>query len=211
VLAVAGPGPVRARPHALPVDAVLRAAVAEAEPGGSGGPPTPPALSRRGHGDPAGRLVPLGDGDTDAAGPSGTGRRVDLLTTGDGQVAGPAAVDLIHLLAELLDNAAAFSPPMAPIVVTGAADGVGYLVEVADRGLGMTDQELTWANQRLAGPGPAAGLGAASRRRGPGPPPLTSQGPAPGTAPPAGDQASGPPRRRTRHVGPLPPRRGGSS
>jgi hypothetical protein len=93
MLAVAGPGPVRARPHALPVDAVLRAAVAEAEPGGSGGPPTPPALAGRGHGDPAGRLVPLGDGDADAAGHSGTDRRVDLLTTGDVQVArpGPAA------------------------------------------------------------------------------------------------------------------------
>jgi anti-sigma regulatory factor (Ser/Thr protein kinase) len=57
----------------------------------------------------------------------------------------------VHLLAELLDNAAAFSPPAAPIVVTGAGDGDGYLIEVTDRGLGMTDQELAWANQRLAG------------------------------------------------------------
>jgi signal transduction histidine kinase len=115
---------VRARSRPLPVDAVLRAAVAEAEPGG--------------------------------AGAGGSGRRVDLLTTGDVEVAGPAAVDLVHLLAELLDNAAAFSPPAAPIVVTGAAEGDGYLVEVTDRGLGMTDQELAWANQRLAGRGPAA-------------------------------------------------------
>jgi signal transduction histidine kinase len=90
------------------------------------------------------------------AGAGGSGRRVDLLTTGDVEVAGPAAVDLVHLLAELLDNAAAFSPPAAPIVVTGAAEGDGYLVEVTDRGLGMTDQELAWANQRLAGRGPAA-------------------------------------------------------
>jgi len=71
-------------------------------------------------------------------------------------VAGPAAVDLVHLLAELLDNAAAFSPPTAPIVVTGAAERDGYLVEIADRGLGMTDQELAWANQRLTGRGPSA-------------------------------------------------------
>jgi anti-sigma regulatory factor (Ser/Thr protein kinase) len=56
----------------------------------------------------------------------------------------------VHLLAELLDNAAAFSPPAAPIVVTGAGDGDDYLIEVTDRGLGMTDQELAWANQRLA-------------------------------------------------------------
>jgi signal transduction histidine kinase len=126
VLALAGPGPVRDRVRPMPADAVLRAAVAEAEPGGA---PTPAP---------------------------GAGRGVDLLTTGDVEVAGPAAVDLVHLLAELLDNAAAFSPPSAPIVVTGAADGHGYLVEVSDRGLGMTDQELAWANQRLAGRGPAA-------------------------------------------------------
>jgi K+-sensing histidine kinase KdpD len=84
-------------------------------------------------------------------GQGGRGRRVDLLTTGEVEVQGPAGIDLVHLLAELLDNAAAFSPPTAPIVVTGAADGDGYLVEVTDRGLGMTDQELSWANQRLAG------------------------------------------------------------
>jgi signal transduction histidine kinase len=125
MLAVAGSGPVRERSRPLPVDAVLRAAVAEAEPGGAARSP-------------------------------GGGRRVDLLTTGDVEVAGPAAVDLVHLLAELLDNAAAFSPPTAPIVVSGSADGHGYLVEVTDRGLGMTDQELAWANQRLAGRGPAA-------------------------------------------------------
>jgi signal transduction histidine kinase len=129
MLAVAGPGPVRERFRPLPIDAVLGAAVAEAAPGGAGR---------------ASALEP------------GAGRRVDLLTTGDVEVAGPAAVDLVHLLAELLDNAAAFSPPTAPIVVTGSADGHGYLVEVTDRGLGMTDQELAWANQRLAGRGPAA-------------------------------------------------------
>jgi hypothetical protein len=126
MLAVASPGPVRERARPLPIDAVLRAATAEAEPGGA---PTPAP---------------------------GAGRRVDLLTTGDVEVAGPAAVDLVHLLAELLDNAAAFSSPTAPIVVTGAADGHAYLVEITDRGLGMTDQELAWANQRLAGRGPGA-------------------------------------------------------
>ena len=66
---------------------------------------------------------------------------------------GRAAADLTHLLAELLDNAAAFSPPAAPVVVTGSGDGDGdgYRIEVADRGLGMTGQELAWANRRLAG------------------------------------------------------------
>jgi hypothetical protein len=65
-------------------------------------------------------------------------------------VAGAAGIDLVHLLAELLDNAVAFSPPTAPIVVTGGADGDGYLIEVTDRGLGMSSQEQAWANHRLA-------------------------------------------------------------
>ncbi|HEX3211601.1 MAG TPA: nitrate- and nitrite sensing domain-containing protein [Actinomycetota bacterium] len=122
LFAVAGTEPAGrwARPVALNV--LLRAAIAEAEPGG-----------------------PSGDGAL------GRGRRVDLLTTGEVEVEGPPGIDLVHLLAELLDNAAAFSPPAAPIVVTGAGDGDDYLIEVADRGLGMTDEELAWANQRLAG------------------------------------------------------------
>ena len=139
LLAMAGE-PARQVTRPLPVAALLRAAVAEAEPGGS-----------RRDGTLTGR----------EPGQAGRGRRVDLLTTGEVEVEGPAGIDLVHLLAELLDNAAAFSPPAAPIVVTGAADGDGYLVEVTDRGLGMTDQELSWANQRLAGghrhPAAAAG------------------------------------------------------
>jgi signal transduction histidine kinase len=131
-LAMAGE-PAAREAGPLPVTAVLRAAVAEAEPGG-----------------------PRHDG-------APAGRRIDLLSTGEVEVEGQAGTDLVHLLAELLDNAAAFSPPTAPIVVTGAADGDGYLVEVTDRGLGMTDQELAWANQRLAG-GP--GRPAASDRLG---------------------------------------------
>jgi signal transduction histidine kinase len=78
-------------------------------------------------------------------------RRVDLLASDDVEVAGPAGADLLHVVAELLDNAAAFSPPTAGVAVTAAGDGDGYLIEVTDRGLGMTDEELAWANQRLAG------------------------------------------------------------
>ena len=78
-------------------------------------------------------------------------RRVDLLASDEVEVAGTAGGDLIHLVAELLDNAAAFSPPTAAITMTGTAEGDDYLVEVTDRGLGMTSEELAWANQRLAG------------------------------------------------------------
>jgi signal transduction histidine kinase len=78
-------------------------------------------------------------------------RRVELVADDEVEVDGRAGTDLVHLLAELLDNAAAFSPPAAPVVVKGTADGDGYRIEVVDRGLGMTGQELAWANQRLAG------------------------------------------------------------
>jgi hypothetical protein len=59
----------------------------------------------------------------------------------------------VHLLAELIENAVSFSPPASPIVVTAAGDGDGDLIEVTDRGLGMTDDELAWASRRLTGNG----------------------------------------------------------
>jgi signal transduction histidine kinase len=82
-------------------------------------------------------------------------RRVELLALDEVEVAGPAGVDLVHLLAELLDNAAAFSPPTAGVAVTGMGAGDGYLIEVSDRGLGMSDEELALAGRRLAGERPA--------------------------------------------------------
>ncbi|NMI01807.1 nitrate- and nitrite sensing domain-containing protein, partial [Pseudonocardia acidicola] len=68
-------------------------------------------------------------------------------------VMGRAASDLVHLLAELLDNATNFSPPDSQVVMstTRTADG-SILVEIADRGVGMADHELSDANQRLGGP-----------------------------------------------------------
>ncbi|MDQ3762934.1 MAG: nitrate- and nitrite sensing domain-containing protein [Actinomycetota bacterium] len=68
-------------------------------------------------------------------------------------VLGRAANDLVHLLAELLDNATHFSPPDSHVMVSSdsAADG-SVAIEVADRGVGMTEAELTEANKRLASP-----------------------------------------------------------
>jgi signal transduction histidine kinase len=161
LFAVAGTEPAGRWTRPVPLNVLLRSAVAEADPGGPAvaGAPMPEGSGRRGPGNPEG--VPRSVGEPFQGGapvsregsgaPVYRGRRVDLLTTGEVEVEGPAGVDLVHLLAELLDNAAAFSPPTAPIVVTGAGDDDDYLIEVADRGLGMTDQELAWANQRLAG------------------------------------------------------------
>jgi signal transduction histidine kinase len=66
-------------------------------------------------------------------------------------ILGRTANDLVHLLAELLDNATQFSPPESHVMVSSdlASDGA-VTIEVADRGVGMSDDELAEANQRLA-------------------------------------------------------------
>jgi signal transduction histidine kinase len=70
-------------------------------------------------------------------------------------VLGRAANDLVHLLAELLDNATQFSPPDSQVMVSSEAATDGSVsIEVADRGVGMTDEELAQANERLANPQP---------------------------------------------------------
>jgi signal transduction histidine kinase len=77
--------------------------------------------------------------------------RVDVQLADDRLVAGAAADDLAGLLAELVDNATAFSEPETRVRVSGQATGSGYVLEVEDRGLGMTDEELQEVNARLAG------------------------------------------------------------
>ncbi|OLT85647.1 hypothetical protein BKG60_30085 [Mycobacterium syngnathidarum] len=78
-------------------------------------------------------------------------RRVQVGHMADVSIAGSAAGDIGHLIAELLDNALRYSPPDSPVMVTvGRAVDAGLLVEVADRGLGMSKDDLTAANERLA-------------------------------------------------------------
>jgi signal transduction histidine kinase len=68
-------------------------------------------------------------------------------------VVGHVINDLVHLLAELLDNATSFSPPDTPVVMrsTPTADG-SILIEIADLGVGMKVDELADANRRLSTP-----------------------------------------------------------
>jgi len=102
------------------------------------------------------RLVPLAEVAAAAvrAGPDAS--RVDLAVAGDLLVPGRAADDLGDLLGELVDNAVAFSAPETRVRVGGRMAGPGYVVEVEDRGLGMTDGELAVVNRRLAGDPAAA-------------------------------------------------------
>ncbi len=76
--------------------------------------------------------------------------RVVTATVPDSDIVGSVAGDLVHLLAELLDNALRYSPPISQVRVSGVHTGNGGLViEVSDIGLGMTESDLRVANTRL--------------------------------------------------------------
>lgn len=78
--------------------------------------------------------------------------RVDVRRLCEASVVGTAVADITHLLAELIENAAQFSPPHTRVRVTGEPVGNGYAVEVEDRGLGMGQETLTEANRRIERP-----------------------------------------------------------
>ncbi|MFI7403215.1 nitrate- and nitrite sensing domain-containing protein [Streptomyces sp. NPDC049541] len=66
-------------------------------------------------------------------------------------VAGFAADDLSHLLAELMENATSFSPPDLPVEVSGwLLENGEVMLSVQDEGIGMTSDRLTRLNARLA-------------------------------------------------------------
>ncbi|HZG90731.1 MAG TPA: nitrate- and nitrite sensing domain-containing protein, partial [Pseudonocardia sp.] len=80
-------------------------------------------------------------------------------------VAGAAVNDLVHLIAELLDNATSFSRPESTVVLSSALDHGGALVvEIADSGVGMDGATLQMINSELADP-PTVDV-AVSRRMG---------------------------------------------
>ena len=66
-------------------------------------------------------------------------------------VIGYAAGDLGRLVAELLDNATAFSPPHTQVLIGCTRDSDGsVLIEIQDEGIGMSESDLAMANQRVA-------------------------------------------------------------
>jgi hypothetical protein len=78
--------------------------------------------------------------------------RVGIMPMADVRVVGHAVSDVVHLLAELIENAAAFSPPGTRVQVAGEPTAHGYLLEIEDQGIGMSDGELDEANEQLAKP-----------------------------------------------------------
>jgi signal transduction histidine kinase len=78
-------------------------------------------------------------------------RRVQLTVVEPFTVAGHAASDLAHLLAELLENALLFSPPEQRVDVRGLTHAAGYTITITDAGVGMAPAEIARANRRLVG------------------------------------------------------------
>lgn len=73
-------------------------------------------------------------------------------TVPDIAIASDAVTGLIHLIAELLENAARFSPPSYEVLVRSMPAQAGVIVEVEDRGLGMPVERRERVNTMLADP-----------------------------------------------------------
>ena len=79
-------------------------------------------------------------------------QRVEVLPIDDVQLTGYAVSEVVHLLAELVENATRFSPPGTVVRIGGQPSASGHVIEIEDRGIGMSDVELERANERLANP-----------------------------------------------------------
>ncbi len=66
--------------------------------------------------------------------------RVQLQSVVEVGVLGRGAEPLMHLLAELLDNATTFSPPSSPVLVSASEVPTGVAIEIEDRGVGLTEE-----------------------------------------------------------------------
>ncbi|MGW4941338.1 sensor histidine kinase [Actinoplanes sp. NPDC004185] len=70
----------------------------------------------------------------------------------DIEVSAHAVNDMVHLVAELFDNATAFSPPNSHVIVEARRLGDGAVLSVEDRGIGISREQLRDLNERLAQP-----------------------------------------------------------
>jgi signal transduction histidine kinase len=79
-------------------------------------------------------------------------QRVAVLTQAEDAISGSAAADMIHLLAELIENATLFSPSGTAVEVRAGRVANGFAIEVDDRGLGIEPDQLTEINRQLDRP-----------------------------------------------------------
>lgn len=78
--------------------------------------------------------------------------RIRVLSRTSASVSGHAVADVIHLVAELAENATVFSPPSTPVRIQGDIVGRGFAIEIEDRGLGISQTRLDEINATLASP-----------------------------------------------------------
>jgi signal transduction histidine kinase len=99
------------------------------------------------------RPVPLVDVLRAAASEVEQYERIELTSVPAVEVTGRVVNDLVHLLAELLENATSFSSPQTKVRVTGHALPDGrVLIEIHDTGIGLSPEDLADINERLANP-----------------------------------------------------------
>jgi signal transduction histidine kinase len=80
--------------------------------------------------------------------------RIKVTANTRAAISGPTVADVIHLVAELAENAVVFSPPNTPVLITGDVVGRGFAVEIEDRGLGLSDERRAELNDLLENPPP---------------------------------------------------------
>ena len=79
--------------------------------------------------------------------------RVKLVQPTEGNLRGHSIADIVHLIAELVENATMFSAPTTQVLLRAQRVTAGLAIEVEDRGLGMTPEERAQMNLLLADPG----------------------------------------------------------
>ncbi len=83
--------------------------------------------------------------------------RISLVAFDDAEVPSGVAVDVAHMMSELMENATQFSPPDTVVEIVGHRTHEGYTVSISDQGIGMSAEQLDDVNELLASP-PATGL-----------------------------------------------------
>ncbi|MFG2194098.1 nitrate- and nitrite sensing domain-containing protein [Streptomyces sp. NPDC048639] len=78
--------------------------------------------------------------------------RVDALPAPQVSLVGRAVADVVHLVAELIENGTAFSPPETKVTVSAMQVAKGLALQVEDRGLGMSEENYEHINTLLAEP-----------------------------------------------------------
>ena len=78
--------------------------------------------------------------------------RIRVTCLAPAALASQAVADVIHMLAEFVENATTFSPPNTEVRITGDLVAKGFAVDIEDRGLGMSDDEIASINASLESP-----------------------------------------------------------